>query len=430
MSTDINFQRLSWIGLIVVILLGAFLRLEATIHTVVVHPLRADAAKYFTYAFNLRHFGVYSGEPAYAQGSNMPAPDAIRSPGYSLSLVPFAGEMPTDRTVLNITLMQAVLGVLAIPFVFVIAGNLLPAPWPLLPAFLAAISPQLITAGTYALSEALFTFLLLLSVISLIAQFRSPDRHAYAILSGVLLGLASLTRPTLQYFVPFVILAMLPLLPNATRLKQGAGLLFGFVVAITPWLVRNMMTLGIWTDSTLSINTLVHGHYPEMMYAGLPESSGYPYRHDPDVAKLLTSTPAALAGIWERALSDPPTYLYWYLIQKPISFLSWGDAVSDWDIFTFPTQQSPYYGVEFFVLTKSIMQTVHWALMALSISSVAFLVVPALRETLDRRTHVVMQLMGCIVVYFLAIHIVGLPSARYNYPLLPIHYVLATCVPI
>jgi len=48
------------LALVLITLFGAFLRVNAALHTVVQYPLRADAGGYFSYAYNIRHFGIYS----------------------------------------------------------------------------------------------------------------------------------------------------------------------------------------------------------------------------------------------------------------------------------------------------------------------------------------------------------------------------------
>ncbi|WP_043738935.1 hypothetical protein [Thioalkalivibrio nitratireducens] len=80
--------------LFIVVLIGADLRYQSVVHTEVVAPaIRADARDYVLYAWNFKHFGVYSrsatGIAAREAGapSVVPPPDAVRTPGYPLFLV-------------------------------------------------------------------------------------------------------------------------------------------------------------------------------------------------------------------------------------------------------------------------------------------------------------------------------------------------------
>lgn len=428
MSNSAHHTRFLKIGLVLVILLGTYLRINASIHTTVEYPLRADAGQYFSYAFNLRHYGVYSHEQRFERPvkDGQPRPDALRSPGYSLALAPFAGEIPTGNTILHIILTQAALGILMIPLVYIAGRRLLPGAWPLLPALLVAISPQLIASSTYVLSETLFAFLMLLGICSLVVQFQQPEKHGVALLSGLLIGLAALTRPTLQFLLPVILAGMLPLLPVGTRWRHAGWLVMGFAIAFLPWIIRNYLTLGVGSDPTLTVNALVHGHYPNMMFEGRPESLGYPYRFDPHISEISASVSAALSGIWQRFLADPATYMQWYLVGKPIAYLSWGDVAAAGDIFTYPTLQSPYYEVSIFKLTKVIMQYTHWLWMLLAIAAILSLALPRLRNGLNSGHRTTLQVLACVTLYFIGIHVVGFPIARYNYPLLPVVYLLAT----
>ncbi|HYD79478.1 MAG TPA: glycosyltransferase family 39 protein [Paucimonas sp.] len=430
MSAPRVASRYLLLGLLLITLFGAYLRVNAALHTTVLYPLRADAGQYFSYAFNLRHFGVYSHEPKFAAPADgiAPRPDALRPPGYPLLLTLFAGEVSAAKTILHITLLQAVLGILMIPLVYLIGRELLPDPWPLLPALLVAISPQLVISGTYVLSETWFAFLMLLSIAGMIAQFRKPERAGYAVLAGVLVGLAALTRPTLQYFVPMVLIGMLPLLPAGTRLRQAVAMSAGFAIAFAPWIARNLLTLGTSSDPTLMISSLVHGHYPGLMYEGRAESLGYPYRFDPRIGEISASVASVLGEIGRRFAAEPGTYLHWYLVGKPLSFLSWGDAAAAGDIFTYPTPQSPYHGAPFFQLTKAAMQSTHWLWVGLALAGTALVALPRIRRTLDGASRTALQLLVLIMAYFVAIHMVGFPIARYNIPLLPVIYLLSAYV--
>ncbi|RIX48921.1 MAG: phospholipid carrier-dependent glycosyltransferase [Rhodocyclales bacterium GT-UBC] len=420
--------RHAFLGLLLIILLGAFLRIDASLHTEVQFPLRSDAGQYFSYAFNLRHGGIYSSEPFFAkpEGEGVPRPDALRSPGYPIALLPFAGEVPSGRTILNITLMQALLGILMVPLVFLIARRIVPDKWALLPAALVAVSPQLVNMGVYILSESLFSFLLLLSIYCMLRQFKAPERSGLALLGGVLIGCAALTRPTLQYLLPLVLLAMLPLLPGKARWRQAGLMSIGFLGVFLPWIARNLITLGVTSDPTLSIETVVFGHYPNMMYPGLPESMGYPYRFDPQIGELSASMGAALHGIWQRFVDAPALYARWYLLGKPLAFFSWGDVASAGDIFTYPTMSSPYYGVPLFTVSKLIMEYSHYLWVGLALLVTVACALPSMRGRIRAAHRIPLQLLACVVVYFTAIHVVGFPIARYCIPLLPVIFILAT----
>ena len=420
-------QPSSWL-LVFIVLLGAWMRIEVTLRTQVEGPIRSDAIDYYSYAYNLRHYGVYSKDRLFAQANinTTPHPDALRTPGYPLFLSAFAGIAPEARTILNITLAQALLGILVIPLTFLIARQFLTSTWSLLPTLLTAISPQLINCSVYVLSESLFTFLMVASIACLSVHLRKPRNHQWLpLLGSLLIGAAALTRPTLNYVVPFLVLALLPFLPKDNRWAWTVKVIAGFALMTLPWMLRNWIVLG-GSDPTLAINTLVHGHYPGLMYNGDPQSLGAPYRYDPQSAQMSTSIGAALRGIWSCFASDPITYTKWYLIGKPVMFFSWDDVAAWGDIFTYPTLISPYYNTLFFAASKYLMQILHPAWIALAAVTTFFSLSKWKNEATENKPAIIKWLLVVVFIYFLTIHIIGFPIARYCIPLLPVIFILAT----
>jgi 4-amino-4-deoxy-L-arabinose transferase-like glycosyltransferase len=312
-----------------------------------------------------------------------------------------------------------------IPLTFLLGRALLPAAWALLPTLLVAISPQLIIAGTYVLSETLFSFLLLAALAALVLQYRRPESWAHAIASGALLGMAALTRPTLQYFLPCVLLVLIPMLPKELRWRQGISLCVGFAIIFVPWLLRNQWTLGMASDPTLAISTILHGHYPDFMYRNMPESLGYPYRFDPRAQEISANMATLLRELFARFTEDPAIYLRWYVFGKPIAFFSWGDAAAAGDIFTYPTMTSPYYDKSIFIFTKEFMKVSHWIWVAAALLGIFALLFSRDAHILNRRGRFAGLLLSAVVLYFVAVHVVGFPIARYNIPVLPIIYLLS-----
>jgi len=415
-------------ALALIMLLAGWLRLEATVTTIVDHPIRADAADYVAYAYNLKYFSTYSYDRSHLderspQGA--PIPDARRAPGYPAFLTLFLNNSPDGRFVLRVLFFQALIGALLIPLTYFIAKVTMPPGWALLPTLLVAISPKLIIAGTYVLTETLFSLALLVSVSWLILQCRHPTARWLPLIGGILLALASLIRPTVQYALPFMLIAMLPMLPKHLRWRQGVYMALGFVLVSLPWILRNIEATGRSSDPTLTINTLVHGHYPDMMYESEPETLGYPYRFDPQAGQLSVSTKAALSGIAERALESPSRYASWYLLGKPVAFLSWADPAAQDGIFTYPTPYSPYFDRPLFHWSKSIMRSSHWFWIILAAFTAIAVFSPRFTRTLPAQSITALRIMATMFLYFVLIHIVGFPIARYCTPLLPILFILA-----
>jgi hypothetical protein len=229
-----SLDRKAWIIislLIIIVLSGAVLRLQSLIHTRIVEPvIRADARDYILYAYNLRNFGVYSRsdaglisprEDAIASG---PAPDAVRTPGYPIFLSLFVGHEITGKTVDAILLAQAILGILTILLIFDLCRRFLPVPLALIAALLTALSPHLVTATIYLLTETVFCFLIVLSL-WLFARAVERPRFIGFLLAGIFLGMAALTRPVVQYFI--VPLALLLAFWRPARFRLVGVLVLG-----------------------------------------------------------------------------------------------------------------------------------------------------------------------------------------------------------
>jgi 4-amino-4-deoxy-L-arabinose transferase-like glycosyltransferase len=322
-------------------------------------------------------------------------------------------------------LVQALLGVLAIFLVYFISRSVMPAVWALLPSALVAISPKLIIAGTYILTETLFTTMLLVSLAWIVLLSRRQSSIWVPLIGGVLLSATALVRPTLQYVLPFILMAIIPLLSSRQKWRYGGAMLLGFLLVATPWIVRNVISTGRMSDPTLMISSLVHGHYPFMMFNFQVESLGYPYRFDPDIAEISKSTSAAISGITKRAAESPALYLAWYLIGKPIAFLSWTDPVAAAGVFTYPVRQSPYLSDPLFIWTLAVMKVTHWLWIALGVFAAIFALMPRLVNSLPVEGSLALRVLSFTCIYFIFIHVVGLPIARYSIPLMPVIFILS-----
>ena len=105
-----NIPRLM---LVLILCLSAFVQSNVVSRTVIDYPLRADAGEYFAYAFNLKHFGVYSSAKTWATPrETAPARDKMRSPGYPIFLLLVGTPEPTESYLRKVTILQAGLGVL------------------------------------------------------------------------------------------------------------------------------------------------------------------------------------------------------------------------------------------------------------------------------------------------------------------------------
>jgi len=418
---SIRPHYIKYLGSAILFALAFSLRIDVVNNTTIDHPIRADAADYYSYALNLKHHNTYSRE-RLAEG--IPKPDAVRSPGYPIFLVPFVEFPPSSFMLWRISLIQALLDSISVLLALSIFRIFMTEGWALGAAFLCVISPHMISATTYLLTETLFTFLMMLSL-WLILKMYPGNKKTSAFFSGLAIALAALTRPTLQYFI--IPLVGILLINHAWKKSMSLALamIAGFIIAYSPWALRNLDAIGSISDPTLTINSLHHGMYPNFRYQDIPESTGFPYRYDPRSKEITKSMNSILHEIARRFLEEPVRHIKWYLLDKPATLLSWDILNGRGDIFIYPVTESPYFSKQIFVKTHALMKLLHWPLVILSLTASIFVWVPAFGKKLTRESLFAVRLLSLLLFYFIILHVVAAPFPRYSIPLRPVIYGMA-----
>ncbi|MFQ5453414.1 MAG: ArnT family glycosyltransferase, partial [Candidatus Zixiibacteriota bacterium] len=119
-------------------------------------------------------------------------------------------------------------------------------------------------------TEMLFTSLLLLSIYVFISLNDNLEGKWYfALLGGILLGFASLTRPIAKLYLPLVISFWYFQTRNVkSTVKYSLFALMGFLLTVTPWLIRNYSAIG---RARINYNTGIN------LYIGNQPASGMGY---------------------------------------------------------------------------------------------------------------------------------------------------------
>ena len=395
---------------------GLYLRIEMADKTVVYKPIRADAAEYYLYAYNLAKYGVYSRQRPRQIEDYIPVPDAHRTPGYSLFLLPFIKISPPLKMVGFVVVTQAIISALTILTAFVFFRSFIGGPWALGAAFLVAISPHLVAFNIYMLTESLFTFFLVLLgwSMSVLAQNKSR-RHA--LIAGLVLGVSLLIRPTMLYFLAFLIPAFFVFFQKKKAWVLAVFLIIGFSLTYGPWVLRNKLVNP--GKSTLAIATIHKGMYPDLIYNNDSKTYGFPNRFDPTGGQRR-DTPSVLKEIFRRFKNEPLKYMRWYIIGKPAMFFSWNMIVGVGDVFIYPVSTSPYHHPNaIFGLTHRVMWSLHGLLTVLALVTSMFLWFPIAKRMLTEKGLIVARFVSLIMLYFILVHIVGTPLPRYSVPLRP-----------
>ncbi|MEX2164140.1 MAG: glycosyltransferase family 39 protein [Sulfuricaulis sp.] len=408
------------------ILLVAFdLRIQAVVNTVVDTPVRADAREYVLYAHNLQNYGVYSRTNTFVTGEQaIPVPDAKRTPLFPLFIALFLDKPPTMDNISTITRVQAVISTITVLLVFLIACQFLPTPFALMASALTAISPHLVTMNIYLLSETLFTFLVVLTML-LITKSAKNSGHTIRILAGLALGAAGLTHPMLLYFiVPLLIFLLYSWGWNPGWKKVGV-IFVGFIILYGAWIGRNITTLGVPGDNTLMLAALRTGIYVDMMYQNDPRSYGYPYRFDPRFEDTSRDISSVTTEIGDRFMESPVEQLRWYLIGKPFTLWSWSNIEGPGDVFVYPVASTPYRYLPQFKATHLFMHAAHWVLVILMVGGIIVAWISPRLSGFSENTVFVARAVSILLLYHLSIMIIGFPLPRYAIPMRPFLHIMA-----
>lgn len=228
---------------------GAFPREAQRIFPV----LGGDSGGYVKIAENLLNYGKFSlssGEPFF--------PDSFRTPGYPFFLavlLPIIGKI-------GVIFLQILLSACTVVLVYKLAARFIPKPAALIGAVLLAIDPYSMFLSSILLSETLFTFFLVVSVYLLFFSTTSfRGQLAVSAVSGVFLGLATLTRPIGQFLIPlfalFVILQLFQRFRFRAVVVSGVFVLAGGLTLL-PWIIRNVRVYDSYQLSSVTHNNILY----------------------------------------------------------------------------------------------------------------------------------------------------------------------------
>lgn len=230
----ISTKRYLWLLAAVAFLVRLALALALT-HNLNEPPTGPSTAD--TYEFNTLAENVAQGHGFANHAGRL---TSFRAPGFPYFLGAFYMLVGGPNYLLA-RLLFCVLGALACVFTYLIAREVLPENGARLAGWLSV--PYLGHACLAAdfLSENLFTPLFLASLWPLFRYFnRSQDNIWLVVLSAVLMGLSTLTRPFTLLMVPLMLLLLLFVRGGRVgRMAVAAAWVVPFILLIAPWTVRN-----------------------------------------------------------------------------------------------------------------------------------------------------------------------------------------------
>lgn len=225
----------------------------------------SDSEKYINIAESL----IATGEFAYIDTSTDPVtltPVTDRMPLYPYFI---AGMMLLfdDDAFTAIAISQAFIDGLTI-FLLALAAAALDRRYALPTAIVAAIIPNFLVHASYILTENMFMLFFAAALAALLWALRGWRTTTMLAVTGLMLGMALLTRPVMMFFPLFLLPALAYAIPAARRVSFGRGLLLAalpvviMITFVVPRVAENVDRYGHAVLTTQSGNHLLKWVYP------------------------------------------------------------------------------------------------------------------------------------------------------------------------
>jgi 4-amino-4-deoxy-L-arabinose transferase-like glycosyltransferase len=194
-----------------------------------------------------------------------PRPTAFRAPGWPATLAgvyAVAKPFTSDRWLAG-RIANAVLGTIAVALMGFVATRLWGRRVGLIALALGATCVPLIMVGGTLLTETLFTVCVLAAIAATVVAIGSPHRWRWALLAGLLVGAAALTRTNGLVLLPALAIALWGPSPRwSWRAVAPVGaLLVMTVLTIAPWTIRNENALEGFVPVSTETGSALIGTY-------------------------------------------------------------------------------------------------------------------------------------------------------------------------
>jgi 4-amino-4-deoxy-L-arabinose transferase-like glycosyltransferase len=317
-------MRTGRVGVLAVVLVAVALVLRiAYVDATPGYALRHDAVDYDVHARSIAQGDGFSKTLAHGR------PTAFRPPGYPYFLgavyhVFKADRKATKERVHVARIAQAFVGAALVALVGVIAAQLWGPVAALVALGLAAIYLPLILVGGAVMSEPLFDVFMLASLAAALAHRRSPHRYRWALVAGIMGGLAALTRAqALILLIPLAV-AVWDQRPWRARAALGPPLLLvlAALLTITPWTVRNARELHAFVPISTQFGSALAGTYNDVARGDTQNPAAWQgIRHVPDYAYLFNRVGQTNEAVLEQKLRAASLH---YIREHPTYVLTVG----------------------------------------------------------------------------------------------------------
>ncbi len=393
--------------LIVIIAYGMLARWTVVEHTIVDHPIRADALQYFLYAKNLATFSTYSRDRTSEDGLQK---DAFAPPGFPFfaSLFYQGDNMNSVTPVLK---TQTVLQCITFLILTILCWWLFGAWASVAISLLIWTHPAFMSINTYYLTESIFTSSLVIVIALFSLVLKNPSSRSLLILLGISVAISALIRPTMEFY--FLFLLLLILLRFRYYFQHILLAIVVFILIVFSWKLRNYFAIGSFSDPKLMISSLYHGSFPNFMYNNLPESYGFPYRFDPMVNQYYEGVGKTLQLIWQRVIEQPLQYIYWYLAGKQLYLWQWDILAGAGDVFIYPVISSPIKYQADLQFWNNLHHILNAPIMLIGVLYSYFIVA---KNMIKKIPIDIKFIIASLIVYASLFHVIVAPFPRYGIP--------------
>ncbi len=410
--------------MLLISVLGLYLRFAAVIDTRVDTPIRADAREYYLTAYNLTKYGIYSMSDAKLRDPAAPLhSDSFRWPGLPLIIASFMADWPEHRLILReVQLVNVALALGTLVLLGAVAATVLPVWAALAAALLTAISPHLVSISVYILTETpgAFFVALVLAVCAAGPPERAERPAGIFVLLGISIGLLAMFRPLFAAFAPLPAIAL-----SKSRFKGALLLIAGAALPLTPWLIRNAVFVPPGTTPSSLAMTMMIGAYPGYMFNGDPATFPFPQSYDPDFAKFSANVFIAFSEIWRRIAADPLGMAKWYFLGKPPYLWQFTNIDGAGDVFVYPVSETPFKSNPLFTFTHDSMQILHWPIVFLAAAGSILVWWRRAQVLLPESRGLVLRTASLLLIFLTTATLPLNNPARFAVPVLPALFLMA-----
>ncbi|WP_234404975.1 ArnT family glycosyltransferase [Paenibacillus bouchesdurhonensis] len=382
--------RLAIILSVLIFVLAAFLRIDFL--TSVNHKVSHDSIYYDEMVRQLLETGIY----AYKDTE----PNAQVTPGYPLFMAAIykLADYQHHDPFPAIRYAQVVMSLLTLWLIYAIAKRLGGRTVGIVALLIGAIYPPFVWSNGSILTETLATLFFMAYVYLQLIVFEKKT-SAYALLGGAVMGLLVLIRPEfLILLFPIYAFHYFWKKEKRTTLKLFLFTVIGTAVVLSPWVVRNIITLNEFVVASTQVNPFQAGTYPDKNYDdGLVDRRG---KTQMEIAKERLKI-GFTEHTWE--------FVKWY---------TYGKLKHTYSKMYFGSGHEPLYPV----IPILPWSWLNWLHRGLVFSAFVSLFVFA------RKWRQPAVILAIILVTMSLVRLVFVPEYRYNYTVMPFMIIVASIV--